>query len=228
MFVAVVVGWFLFDPVFGVIMQPACDLPDVVQLGLDDGTCRLTALRPLEPFSIRIRVALLVGMVIAGPVLLYQLWRFITPGLTSRERRLTLPFILTAQLLFVAGVAFAYVIIPQGLNILLAMGGDNFAVALTGTEYLSFFLRTSLAFGIVFLVPVVLVFLSMLGIVGTAGMRAARPYAIVANFVVAAVVTPTTDPVTLFALALPMVLFYEGAILAAWLIERSRRKSAQA
>jgi len=104
------------------------------------------------------------------------------------------------------------------------MGGDNFAIALTGTEYLSFFLRTSVAFGLVFEIPLVLVFLSLLGIVTSSAMRKARPWAIVANVAVAAVVTPTTDPVTLLFMAVPMVVFYELAILVAWLIERSRRR----
>lgn len=224
MFVATVIGWILFDPVISVIMAPACDLPDVLQLGTEEAGCRLVALRPLEPFSVRIRVSLLTGLFVAGPVLFYQLWRFVTPGLTARERRLTLPFIVLSQLMFAFGIVFAYVIIPQGLNILLSIGGDNFAIALTGTEYLSFFLRTSIAFGLVFEIPLVLVFLSLLGLVTSAAMRRARPWAIVANVTLAAIVTPTTDPVTLLFMAGPMVLFYELAILVAWLIERSRRR----
>lgn len=229
MFVATILGWVLFDPVMGLIMRPACDL-EVVTLGLDSTgqDCRLLVFKPLEAFSIRIRVSLLVGLVVAGPVLFWQLWRFITPGLTARERRLTLPFIVSSQVMFVAGVGFAYLVIPQGLDILLQLGGDNFVAALSGIEYLSFFLRTSVAFGLVFELPVVLVFLSLLGLVGTAGMRSARPYAIVAIFAVAAVVTPTTDPVTLFAMAVPMALFYELAIVCAWFIERSRRRRGQA
>lgn len=221
---ATIIGWVLFDPVLSVIMAPACDLPDVVQLNSVDGECRLLALRPLEPFSVRIRVSLLTGLFVAGPILFYQLWKFITPGLTQRERRLSLPFVVLSQLMFAFGIVFAYVIIPQGLNILLSMGGDNFAIALTGTEYLSFFLRTSVAFGLVFEIPLVLVFLSLLGIVTSSAMRKARPWAIVANVAVAAVVTPTTDPVTLLFMAVPMVVFYELAILVAWLIERSRRR----
>jgi len=228
LFVATTIGWILFDPVISLIMAPACDLPDVIQLVNDDGGCRLVALRPLEPFSVRIRVALLTGLFVAGPVLFYQLWKFVTPGLTVRERRLTMPFILLSQLMFAFGIVFAYVIIPQGLNILLSMGGDNFAVALTGTEYLSFFLRTSIAFGLVFEIPLVLVFLSLLGIVTAEAMRKARPWAVVANVALAAVVTPTTDPVTLLFMAGPMVLFYEIAILLAWLIERSRRRRREA
>ncbi len=224
---ATIVGWILFDPVMSVIMAPACNLPDVVQVGQTDGTCRLLALRPLEPFSVRIRVSLLTGLFVAGPILFYQLWQFITPGLTQRERRMTLPFIVLSQLMFAFGIVFAYVIIPQGLNILLSMGGDNFAVALSGTEYLSFFLRTSIAFGLVFEIPLVLVFLSLLGIVTSAALRRARPYAIVANVALAAVVTPTTDPVTLLFMAVPMVVFYELAIMFAWLIERSRRRRRQ-
>lgn len=221
--VGTIVGWLVFDPVMSVILRPACDLPNLLEMS-DDGQCRLLVLRPLEAFSVRIKTSLVVGLFIGGPVIFYQLWRFITPGLTPRERRLSLPFVVFSQVMFAVGIAFAYLVIPPGLKILLGIGGDNFTAALSANEYLSFFLRTSVAFGLVFEIPLVLIFLSLVGMVSSAGLRRARPWAIVANVTIAAIVTPTTDAVTLLFMAGPMVLFYEIAILAAWLIERSRRR----
>ena len=153
-----------------------------------------------------------------------QLWRFITPGLTRTERRLALPFVVLSQVMFAVGMVFAYVVIPQGLRILLGMAGDRVDIFLTLDEYLSFFLTTSVAFGLVFELPLVLVFLSLVGVVTAAGLRRARPYAMVAIVVVAAIITPTTDAVTLALMAGPMALFYELSIGAAWLIERRRRR----
>jgi sec-independent protein translocase protein TatC len=218
-----VVGYVLFDPLIREIIAPYCDLPQAVRLAEGDD-CVLLGFRVLEGFSVRIKTSLVVGLFIGGPVIFYQLWRFITPGLTSSERRYALPFVLFSQLLFAAGIAFAYLIIPKGLAILLNLGGPSIAPALGAEEYLSFFLTTSVAFGLVFELPLVLIFLSLVGIVTAKGLRRFRPYAIVVNVAVAAVVTPTTDPVNLFFMAGPMVLFYEMSIAAAWLIERSRRR----
>ncbi len=201
-----------------------CQKDVLIAFGDDPTDCRLIALTPLEPFSVRIKTALVFGLFVGGPVIFYQLWRFITPGLTDTERRLTAPFVLLSQVMFGVGIVFAWFIIPQGLAILLTLGGDQIQAALSATNYLDFFLRTSVAFGLVFEIPLVLIFLSLVGVVSNAGLRKFRPYAVLVNFVLAALITPTTDPFTLFLMAGPMVLFYEIAIWAAWLIERRRRR----
>jgi sec-independent protein translocase protein TatC len=170
------------------------------------------------------KTAVVVGLFVGGPVIFYQLWRFITPGLTRRERRLSLPFVLLSQLMFAVGLAFAYLVIPQGLRILLNMAGPRVETMLSADEYLSFFLTTSVAFGLVFELPLVLIFLAMVGVVTAGGLRRARPYAVVAILIAAAIITPTTDAVTLLLMAGPMWLFYELSILAAWFIERRRRR----
>lgn len=219
-----VVGYVVFPYVLEALIAPYCSNP--LAYRNPSGDCSLIAIRALEPFSVRMKVSLLVGVFVGGPVIFYQLWRFVTPGLTTRERRYALPFVAGSQVMFAAGIAFAYLIIPRGLEILLAFAGDQVTPQLTANEYLSFFLTTSVAFGVVFELPLVLVFLSMVGVVTAAAMRRFRPYAVVLNLVVAAVVTPTTDAVTLLFMAVPMVAFYELAILAAWLIERRRRRIA--
>ena len=218
-----VVGYLVFPEVLDLIIAPYCDVPTSFRPD-PDGPCRLIATRALEPFSVRIKTSLVVGLVIGGPVIFYQLWRFITPGLTDRERRYSLPFVVLSQLMFAAGIAFAYLIIPQGLRILLGFGGDAITPLLGAGEYLSFILTTAVAFGVIFEVPLVLVFLSLVGVVRSDQLRRFRPYALVLNVTLAAIVTPTTDAVTLLFMAGPLALFYEGAIVAAWLIERSRRR----
>ncbi|MEX0869215.1 MAG: twin-arginine translocase subunit TatC [Nitriliruptoraceae bacterium] len=223
--VGTVVGYLVFPEVLVLLMRPYCAVSaDVAAL---TGDCRLIALRPLEPFSVRIKTSVVIGLFVAGPVISWQLWRFVTPGLTTRERRYSLPFVLVTQIMFAAGVAFAYLVIPQGLRILLNMGGPNIDALLSANEYLTFFLTMSAAFGLVFELPVLLIFLALVGVVSRASLQRARPYAVVAMFIVAAIITPTTDAVTLLLLAVPMMLFYELSVLVAWLIERSRREPAR-
>ncbi|MDX1620041.1 MAG: twin-arginine translocase subunit TatC [Nitriliruptorales bacterium] len=222
-----VVGYALFPQVLDLIIAPYCGVPTAFRPD-PEGPCRLIATRALEPFSVRIKTSLVIGLLLGGPVIFYQLWKFITPGLTQKERRYSLPFVVLSQVMFAAGMAFAYLIIPQGLRILLGFGGETITPLLSAGEYLSFFLTTAVAFGVIFEIPLVLVFLSLIGVVTAAQLRRFRPYALVLNVALAALVTPTTDAVTLLFMAVPMALFYEGAIVAAWLIERSRRRGARA
>jgi sec-independent protein translocase protein TatC len=219
--VGTVVGYVVFPEVLGLLIAPYCQTADVLR---PDGSCALIALRPLEPFSVRIRTSVVIGLFVGGPVIFYQLWRFITPGLTPKERRYALPFVLLSQLMFAIGIGFAYLVIPQGLRILLNLGGPRIEALLSADEYLSFFLTMSVAFGLVFELPLVLISLAMVGIVTSAGLRKARPYAILIMVIAAAFITPTTDAVSLFFLAGPMILFYELSILAARLVERRRRR----
>ena len=212
------IGYAVFPSSVQFLLQPYCSA-----IGAVDG-CDLIVLGPLDPFLVRIRAAVVVGIVVGGPVLLYQLWRFITPGLTRRERRYALPFVLLSQLMFAAGIVFAAYAIPRGLNILLALGGESIRPLLGAREYLSFLLTMGIAFGIVFELPLVLVFLALAGVITSDGMRRFRRYAIVGNVVLAAIITPTVDAVSLMLVAGPMMLFYELAIVIAWLIERMRRR----
>jgi len=222
--IGTVVGYIVFEQVFDVLIAPYCDVPTAYRDA--SGECALVASRALEAFSVRVKTSVIIGLFLGGPVLFYQLWRFITPGLTTTERRYALPFVVGSQVMFALGLGFSYLVIPQGLRILLGIGGDNISPLLTASEYLSFFTRTAIAFGLVFELPLVLIFLSLAGIVTASGLRRFRPYAIVLNVTVAAIITPSTDAVTLLFLAGPMILFYELSILAAWLIERRRARRA--
>jgi sec-independent protein translocase protein TatC len=217
--VGAIVGYVVFPDAVGVLLEPYCSAIGAT------GSCDLIVLSPLDPFLVRLRAAFVAGLFVGGPVIFYQLWRFITPGLTRRERRYALPFVVLSQLMFAAGLAFAYWVIPRGLSVLLALGGEGIRPLLGANEYLSFLLAMGLAFGLVFELPLVLVFLALAGVVTSEGMRRVRRYAIVANVVAAAIITPTVDAVTLLFVAGPMIVFYEVAIGIAWLIERARRRT---
>jgi len=213
------VGYAVFPVLLELLIAPYCE---VVEAGRDN--CNLIALKPLEPFSVRIRASLMIGLFVGGPVIFYQLWRFVTPGLTRRERRYTLPFVVLSQVMFALGIGFAYLVIPQGLRILLTIGGPRIEALLAADEYLSFFLAMSIAFGLVFELPLVLISLVLVGVVSSAWLRQVRPYAVVIMFIASAFITPTVDAFTLLLIAGPMWLFYEFSILIAWLIERRRRR----
>lgn len=219
--VGTVVGYMLFPYVLDLLIAPYCDLPDGMRSG--DG-CTLIALRPLEPFSVRIRTALVIGLFIAGPVMFTQLWRFITPGLTRTERGYALPFVVLSQMMFACGIGFAYLIIPRALAVLLGLGGPLVEPMLSATEYLTFFLAMCVAFGLVFELPLVMISLAITGVVHASGLRRARPYAVVIMLIVSAIITPTVDAVTLLLVAGPMWLFYEFSVVVAWYLDRRRAR----
>jgi sec-independent protein translocase protein TatC len=191
--------------------------------------CGLLAQSPLEGVGIRIRVSLVLGLIMALPVLAYQLWRFITPGLKPNEKRYAIPFALASTVLFAGGVALAFLTMPKAIGFLAAAGGPGLINFYAAGKYLRFVLFMGLAFGLTFEFPLVLVFLSMVGALSSQAMlRAWRP-AIAIIIVVAAVVTPSQDPISLFAMALPMWVFYfAAAAVARFIIEPRRRRRVQA
>ncbi len=219
----------LYQPLLTFVTRSYCSIPARYRVSTAAGDCRLLATSPLDPFSIRVRVALTVGLVAAMPYIAFQIWRFITPGLRRNEKRYAIPFSLASTLLFAMGVAVAFLTLPKAIGFLVAIGGDSLATFFTADRYLRFVLFMGLAFGATFEFPLVLVFLSMVGILSSDAMlRAWRP-AVAVIIVVAAVVTPSQDPISLFAMAVPMWVFYfAAAAVARFFIEPARaRRRAQ-
>jgi sec-independent protein translocase protein TatC len=163
-------------------------------------------------FLIKIKVSLFAGFVFALPIILFQVWRFITPGLEAKEKRYALPFVLSSLLLFAAGAAVAYLTLPQALGFLLGFT-KGFKSIVFIDEYIGFVIFMVLAFGITFELPLVLVFLAAVGIVSSAWMRRYRRHAIVVCFVIGAIATPSQDPYTNTLMAVPLYIMYEGALL---------------
>jgi sec-independent protein translocase protein TatC len=218
LFVAVVIVFVLWEPVYDFLRQPYC----ATTSGADD--CRLTSLGIFDQFKVRLRVAFLGGVVLSAPVWLYQLGAFITPALHRNEKRYALGFLAASLLLFAVGTVFAYLTVSRGLDFLLEIGGDDIDVIVSIQSYLSFVTLTLLAFGVAFEFPVVVLFLHLVGAFPAARMRSWRRGMIVAVFAGAAVITPSQDPVTFTIMALPLLLLYEGCILFARLHERGQRR----
>jgi sec-independent protein translocase protein TatC len=215
-------GWFLYGFVLRLLIRPYCALDVQHRLDGAGGDCALIATSVLEPFSVHLKVALLIGVVLSAPVAFHQVWTLVAPTLTSAQRRHGLMFVVCAQLMFLLGAAFAFFVMSKGLEVLVGLGGDRIFTLLSAADYVSFMIRTTLAFGLVFEMPVVLLSLVLVGVTDSARLARLRAHAIVVNLVLAAVLTPTVDPVSMLLMAGPMVALYEATVLLAKLIERSR------
>jgi sec-independent protein translocase protein TatC len=169
------------------------------------------------PFFVPLKVALMAAFLIALPYILYQVWRFVAPGLYTHEKRLVWPLIIASTLLFFFGMAFAYfVVFPIVFGFITASAPQGVAVMTDIDKYLSFVLTMFMAFGITFQVPVAVVLLVRMGFVSVEKLREARPYAVVGAFVIGAIFTPP-DVVSQFMLAMPLWLLYEaGIVVASW------------
>jgi sec-independent protein translocase protein TatC len=174
----------------------------------------LAFFQPTEPFSLALRVALFGGTIIASPVIIYQVWRFIGPALTKRERRYIYPLSGIMALLFMAGVVLGFYTLPLALRVLFSFAGDLLQETVGVNFYFSFAMRFLLAFGIAFQFPVFLFAAAALGLVSTRALREQRRWAVVFVVVAAALMTPGGDPMTLALLATPMYVLYELSILS--------------
>lgn len=230
--VGFVIGFVLRTYVIDIIRRPYCNLPETVRAGpaaVSDGDeCALIVLRVLDGLMISLKAAAIVAVIVAAPVVFYQIWRFVTPGLRPVEKRYAIPFLAASWLLFLGGAAFAYYIIPRGLAILLSFAGEGITPVLAAHEYLNFMLFTLVSFGVAFEFPLILMMLVIMGAVGSEGLRKYRRHAYFGTFVASAIITPTGDPFTMSAMAVPLILFYEVCVLAARFIESRRAARAGA
>lgn len=209
-----------YDPVLEFLRQPYDNLcqrrPDLVT------NCDLFSLGPLDGFNARLRIALYGGLILALPVVLWQVWRFIVPALHSREKKYAIPFIVSSVVLFAAGGWLAYITLDKGLEFLVSWSGSDVQQAFQITKYVSLVALMIAAFGVGFEFPVLLVFLQLAGVVRPRQLVEGWRIAIVSIVVLAAVITPSGDPITLIALTVPLVLLYFVAIGVGHLIVRRR------
>jgi sec-independent protein translocase protein TatC len=222
---ASILGFVFFEEIFGLFKEPYCDalrdLPNIAPPdALSGGGCKLYIGEVGAAFLIRIKVALFTGLAVALPIVLYQLWRFVTPGLTKRERRLTFPFVIASVFLFAGGGWLAYVTLPKALSFLLGFAGQDITPLITIDKYVSFLILVIVAFGLSFEFPILLIFLAAARVITTAQLRSWRRYAYMGVVIAAAVITPSQDPYTMLGMAVPLVLFYELSILVARLLKR--------
>jgi sec-independent protein translocase protein TatC len=194
------------------------------------GEGRIVYTKLYEAFFTEVRVALFAAFMVAFPVIANQIWAFVAPGLYVKEKRAFLPFLIATPVLFTLGAALAYyVVMPTAIRFFLGYQGqipgiEHEALPAMG-EYLSFVMHFILAFGISFLLPVLLMLLERAGIVTRAQLKGGRRYAILVAFVIAAVATPP-DVISQFMLAVPLILLYELSLIAIWFTERRRARDA--
>jgi sec-independent protein translocase protein TatC len=182
----------------------------------------LFSLGPLDGFSARMRVCLYGGLVLALPIILWQIWRFIVPALSKKEKNYAVPFIGSSVVLFGFGCYLAYWTLDKALEFLISWSGSDVTQAYQITKYTNLVVMMMLAFGIGFLSPVLLVFLQLVSVVTPRTLMRNWRYAVMGIFVSAAVITPSGDPISLLALAIPLTILYLIAVLIGWLLTRRR------
>jgi len=184
----------------------------------------LFALGPIEGLTSRMRIAGYGGLIIALPVIMWQLWKFIVPALNKQEKKYSIPFIVTSVVLFLTGAWLAYWTLDKALEFLIAWSGAGVEQTYQISKYISLVAMMVLAFGAGFLVPVLVVFLQLVGVVTPQTLIKQWRYSIMGTFVIAAVITPSGDPISMLALAIPMTLLFLLAILIGYIAQRRKKK----
>jgi sec-independent protein translocase protein TatC len=226
--VKAVAGIFLlFIPTFIWRNQLFSLLIDPMMKVLPEGTTPI-ATKVMSPFIAPLKLAFFTALFAAMPWVLYQIWAFVAPGLYRKEKRFAVPLLVSSIMLFYAGMAFAYfVVFPMAFGFLTHAGPEEVSVTPDINEYLSFVLATFFAFGIAFEVPVVVMLLVLTGLVPADKIAASRGYVVIGVFVAAAVLTPP-DPLSQILMAIPMWLLFEGGLLMARMLSRSKAAADEA
>jgi sec-independent protein translocase protein TatC len=220
--VGLVVCYFLYEQIYTFMIRPYCESVESI-----DEKCQLYYTDLLGGFVLRMKVAMWGGIIVALPVILWQLWRFIVPGLYKNERKYTIAFVATSLLLFALGAALAYYTLPTMLEWLRGASSPDPSLVPLQTVDRYFWLTAMMmvGFGIGFEFPVLLVALQLVGVLTPTMLASWRRYAAVGIVLLVAVITPGGDPISLVMLSVPMYVFYELSILIGWLVLRRRRKA---
>jgi sec-independent protein translocase protein TatC len=230
--VATAVCFWWYDHGLGVFIRaPYCSIPAdnrALGTGTSAGDCKLLVTDVFGGALIRLKVAFIAGIALSAPLWLFQIWRFITPGLRRHERRYGLTFVAASSGLFALGAVLAYFSLKAGLTLLIGLAGDQVAVALTAQDYLGFVVSVLLAFGVSFEVPLLAVALNLVGVLSYAALKRSRRWIYFLTIVFAAFITPTQDPFTMLLMALPMCLLFEVAIQIARIVDKRRARRADA
>jgi sec-independent protein translocase protein TatC len=211
--VAGIVAFLFYPTILSFLQHPYC------QIRPPHG-CKFYITGPLDGLALRVKIAAYGGLFLSSPVLLFEFWRFITPGLKPNEKRYAIPFVTASIVLFALGCAVAFFTFPHALRWLDSIGGPSLNEIFDPIQYLSLILLLMVVFGMTFEFPVVLVSLEIAGVLSPKQLSSWRRWAIVLIVVVAGVVTPSSDPFSMMALAVPLYVFYELSIVAGKLLGR--------
>src|SRR6202046_223720 len=223
---AVAVGffacWWKVEKIYDVMQRP------IMKALRDNGMSeKLLYLNPTEPFNLYLKIAALAGLFLTSPFVLYQVWMFISPGLYRNEKRYVVPFMSSTIFLFMAGGYFGYrIVYPRALDFLISFG-RQFQPMITIGEYTSLFLSIILGMGLIFEMPILIFFLALMGMITAGFMWKNFRYAILLIFIVAAIVTPTPDILSMCIFAAPMVALYGISIGSAWMVHPTQRRARE-
>jgi sec-independent protein translocase protein TatC len=222
--IAVAVGffacWGYAEKIYEIMQKPI-----MVALEHNGMSEKLVYLNPTEPFNMYLKVAALAGLFVTSPFVLYQVWAFISPGLYRNEKRYVVPFMVSTVSLFIAGGIFGYKLVyPQALEFLIGYG-KQFQPMITIGEYTDLFLTIIIGMGVIFEMPILVFFLSLMGIVTAGWMWRNLRYSILVIFIIAAILTPTTDILNMCIFAAPMVALYVFSIAIAYLVHPKQRRA---
>ncbi|MET8255341.1 twin-arginine translocase subunit TatC [Micromonospora sp. NPDC005197] len=217
-------GIWLAEPVRHLLSQPYCDLPGSKDAS---GKCLFVQLGPADLFLLNLKIGLWVGLIIAAPIWLYQLWAFIAPGLHRHERRYAYAFTALAAPLFAAGAVLAFFVTAKGLEFLMNVSGDDISTTLEVTRYISFVTNLILLFGVAFEFPLIVLMLNFVGLASAKRLLSWWRVAIFVFFAFSAVVTPTPDPFGMTALAVCLSALYFGAVGVAFLNDKRRGRGKE-
>lgn len=218
--IAMVLVVALYDSILEFLLQPYVDLCNSKPREFCDP--ELNSFTPTEGLATRLRVGMYGGIIIALPVLLWQTWRFIVPALNRKEKKYAIPFVASSVVLFALGGTLAYLSVDRALEFLISWAGEEVNQIFSVSSYVRLIGLMIFAFGVGFLLPVLLVFLQLAGVVTPRRLLGSWRYAILGIFVLAAVITPSGDPITLMLLGVPMIILYFFAILIGWVLVRGR------
>jgi len=220
------VCWWKVEKIYDIMQRPMMDA-----LRANGMSEKLVYTNPTEPFNLYLKVAALAGLFLTSPLVLYQVWLFIAPGLYRKEKKYVVPFMVSTILLFTAGGYFGYKFVyPYALNFLVSFS-KQFQPMITINEYTSLFLTVILGMGLIFEMPILIFFLALMGIVSAGFMWKNFRYAILVIFIIAAIVTPTTDMLNMCIFAAPMIVLYAVSIGVAWVVhpkQRAKRREKRA
>jgi sec-independent protein translocase protein TatC len=203
--VGAVVTYAFYPQILDLLRHPYCQA--------EPHHCSFYITAPLQGFALRLNVSAYGGILIAIPVLFYQLWRFVTPGLKANEKKYAVPFSLATAFLFATGAFTAYLAFAHAVRFLIGVSGPNVTAILSPNSYITLILLLMVAFGATFEFPVLLVGLEIAGVLTPAKLSKVRRWAIIGMVAFAAIVTPSSDPFSMLALAIPLLLFYEASII---------------
>jgi len=220
-FAGTIAGWLLFEPVFQILQKPVVDLANSrgVNATLNIGTVA-------GAFDLQLQVSIFLGVMLSSPIWIYNLWAFVTPGLKKRERRFTLGFVFSALPLFLTGCWLAWISLPGFVATLIGFTPQGTANVINANEYILFTIRILLVFGLAFVLPVVLVMLNLAGLITAQSILKSWRFAVFIIALIAALATPTADPMSMFLVMIPLIALYFIAAAITYLNDKRRAKKA--